>query len=119
MTTSSDPTVSVVVGAETTPYAELDRRATIENHLAHLRRQAGLFGYSIVPTDALAQMANVGREVDGLAIGMALEVRDLRRFLQQIQDMAGPVAAGNPAPRLPRIRMAIAERLSDVERVLG
>ena len=116
MTTSSDPTMTADIGAET---ADLDRRATIENHLAHLRRQAGLFGYSIVPTEALAQMATVGREVDGLAVGMALEVRDLRRFLERIQAMAGSVSSDNPAPRLPRIRMAIAERLSDVERVLG
>ena len=116
MTTSSDPTMTADIGAGT---AELDRRATIENHLAHLRRQAGLFGYSIIPTAVLAQMTNVGREVDGLAIGMALEVRDLRRFLAELQAMAGPITPENPGPRIQRIHKAITERLSDVERVLG
>lgn len=116
MTTSSDPTMTADIGAET---AELDRRATVENHLAHLRRQAGLFGYSIVRSSDLAEMTALGRQVDGIAVGMALEVRDLRRFLTQLQAMAGPISPENPGPRLQRIHTAIAERLSDVERVLG
>ena len=116
MTTSSDPSMTADIGAET---ADLDRRATIENHLAHLRRQAGLFGYAIVPAHELQAMTHAGREVNDLAVGMALEVRDLRRFLEQLQAMAGPISDDNPAPRLPRIRMAIADRLSDTERVLG
>jgi len=68
MTTSSDPTMTADIGAET---ADLDRRATIENHLAHLRRQAGIFGYSIVPTTALAQMTSLSRELDGMAVGIS------------------------------------------------